>query len=42
MDSFSEALDRLISEWKAKGADLGEMVADLRGAADGLAGEEEE
>lgn len=36
MTSFSGELDRLISEWRALGWDVAEMVADLRCAADGL------
>jgi len=40
MNSFSVELDDLISKWKALGADVGEMSADLQGAADGLADED--
>lgn len=34
--SFASKLDQLISEYKAKGTPLGEMMADMEGAIDGL------
>lgn len=40
--TFAEALDALISEYKAREHDLGEMHADLTGAADGLSAEIDE
>jgi len=37
---FSTELDDLISAHKARGYDLGEMIADLQGALDGLSEED--
>ena len=40
--TFGTELDDLITKWKAAGEDIGEMIADLQCAAEGLADEEED